>query len=111
MPNRRHLLTARAGSILSARFDPNAGPSFAGLLWKLLLLLGFAAVLAAGAEHAAVTFWRLIVALYCFGAALSAALAILQRQKLLGGGFSYWHETAIFAGGALLGHLAIRAFG
>jgi hypothetical protein len=111
VPNRRQLLAARAGSILAARFDRNAGPSFTGLVWKLVLLAGFAVVLTAGADHALVTLLRLLQALYCFGAALAAALAILHRQKLVTAGFSYWHETAVFVATALLSHLALRALG
>lgn len=111
MPNQRQLLAARAGSILSARLDPNAGPSVAGLAWKLALLAVFAAVLTAGSERPLATLCTLLEALYCFGAALSAALAILHRQKPAAASFTYWHETLVFAGAAMLSHLAVRALG
>lgn len=111
MPNRRQLLAARAGSIFHAHFDRNAGPTVAGLLWKLTLLAGFAVVLTVGSEHPMATLGRLLEALYCFAAALSLALAILHRQKLVATGFGYWHETVVFAAAALLSHLAIRFFG
>ncbi|MGO8920627.1 MAG: hypothetical protein ACLQJR_32440 [Stellaceae bacterium] len=89
--------------------DHIAGPTLAGLGWKLGFALALASTLALGSDRAAATLCLLLEGLCAALGAISIMLALLRRERLRPSRYGSWHEAAALGAAALASHLALLA--
>ncbi len=84
-------------------------PTPLALLAKLAVAIALAATLAMSAERTLAMACLLLEAICTVLTALTLVAAHLNGATTRLGAFSYWHEAAVFAVGALASHFALVA--